>query len=140
MPVSAGLSEPESFWVLVTELQPSLMVKVRIISQPQLSPVAGASVWVTLMVPQSEYRALMSLSLASTLTSASFLQWNCPVTSSGQVPVSAGGVWSEPESFCVLVTELQPSLMVKVRTISQPQLSPVAAASVWVTVMGPQSE
>ena len=103
MPVSAGgvWSEPESFCVLVTELQPSLIVKVRTISQPQLLPVAAASVWVTVMGPQSVYRALMVLSLASTLTSASFLQWFCPVTLLGQVPVSAGGVWSEPETLMV---------------------------------------
>ena len=115
------------------------MVKVRTISQPQLLPVAGASVWVTEMEPQSEYRALMSLSLASTLTSAWFMQWFCPEISLGQLPVSAGGVWSEPESFCVLVTAPHPVLMVKVRTISQPQLSPVASASVWETEIALQA-
>ena len=65
------------------------------------------------------------------------LSW--PVISAGQMPVSAGAVWSEPLTLMVFVVLLVPQafVIVYVRVIVQLQSSVKVFASAWVTVTEP---
>ena len=98
--------------------------------------VPAAGLWLTKVIvpPQS---SLLAATVAEERSGMVYLQF--PAATGARLPAAkspiTGAVWSEPLTYCVFVSVLQPSVIVKVRVIFQLQLSVRVCASVCDTVM-----